>query len=197
MPGLKIRRLKKDPIPSIFPLFPSYLQTKSTAPRRALKRIHEHDGEDELQSKVPKNETVPSPEMIVEKEHSYCKPKAEVVQVLLEQEISRNEELRRKLNNSNLKNRRLEENFRGLIEVVAELKSKSLVGEKAAEVLKQAASEVPFELFQRLQKKLSQKVPPNQKYPQVLKSFALTLHFYSPRACRFVREVFELTLLKG
>ena len=193
-PGLKIQRLKKNAVPSIFPTFPSYLQTQPTTSRRALKRLESEKAAHEPCTKKPKVEPYLSPSLIVEIDHSYCKPKAEVLEVLLEQEISKNELLKRKLHNAKQSKRKLQQNWKDLLEVVTQLKTRNLVGEKAFEVLKQAASQVPFELVQRLQKKVTQTIPHNEKYPEELKSFALTLHFYSPKAYRFVRKVFDLSL---
>ena len=132
--------------------------------------------------------------MIVDIDHTYSKPSTEVLAILLDQEVSRSECLKKKLQKSNASNRHLQQKFNDLLQVVAELKTRKLVGVQGLEVLSEAASQVPLELFHRLQKKLTQGIPPSEKYPPVLKKFALTLHFHSPKAYRFVRRTFELAL---
>jgi hypothetical protein len=72
-----------------------------------------------------------------------------------------------------------------LADIVIQLKNRRLLGENAYEVLKKAASNVPFELVERLRKKLTTH-DTREKYPQSLKDFAMTLNFHSPKAYRFV-----------
>ena len=101
------------------------------------------------------------------------------------QEILKNQELRKKLLKTQTQKRRLHKNCQSLLEILQQLKKKKMVGQNAFEVLKQSASDVPFELFQRLQKNLTQNISTTAIYPDSLKNFALTLHFHSPKAYRY------------
>ena len=133
-----------------------------------------------------------TPAEAFQNDHAYCaSPKK--LKLKLDGEKARNEELQKKLRTCQRRNQRLKEQVGSLEEVLARLKKRHFLGENAIEVLKKCASEVPSELFSRLHKKLSGKSA-REAYPLTLKNFALTLHFYSPKAYRYVRQVFELSL---
>ena len=81
-----------------------------------------------------------------------------------------------------------------LNDVIKVLKSRNLVSESAEEFLTEAGSKVPAHLFQRLKDCKKHKSNRRKKYSKELKSFAVTLQFYSSKAYNFVRNTFGLTL---
>ena len=85
------------------------------------------------------------------------------------------------------KNRRLEKRNAKLNTILNDLREKSLLSTNSFNVLEDCAGGV-IDLLQRQQ---NQKSP---SYSSELKSFALTLHFYSPQAYRYVRKVFDTCL---
>ena len=188
VPGLKYRRLKPSAIPTIFEGFPEHLQPKKSAPRRVLKRVARSDEKENVVAPV----TEVLPEEAVKKDHDYC-PSPKKLKLLLDEEKTRNEELKKKLKSCQRSNQRLKEQVGNLGDVVARQKSRRLLGENAIETLQKCASEVPTALFSRLSKRLGGSSA-REVYPPSLKNFALTLHFHSPKAYRYVRKMFELSL---
>ncbi|VEN44792.1 unnamed protein product [Callosobruchus maculatus] len=69
------------------------------------------------------------------------------------------------------------------------LKKKSYISESSEDLLKASLSGSSLKIFERLLKG-----PSTQKYDPALRSFALTLSFYSPRAYNFVRSTFNKSL---
>lgn len=89
------------------------------------------------------------------------------------------------------KARRLKLKVNSLKGIIRILKDKNLISTRCEDMLKQCLSEVPFELLTRIKKTKSGK---GFKYSAALKSFALTLQFYSSKAYEFVRKSFDFSL---
>ena len=90
--------------------------------------------------------------------------------------------------------RRLTKKVETLEDVVKALKEKDLVSDNCVSVLEKTISGVSLQLVLR---QLAQRkdIPfSDRQYPPELRSFALTLHFYSAKAYNFVRETFDLAL---
>nr|CAI5861024.1 unnamed protein product [Callosobruchus analis] len=85
--------------------------------------------------------------------------------------------------------RRLRKKANNLQSVIDVLKKKALITENAEAAMKASLSGPAGEVFNRLLKG-----PSKQKYTPALRSFALTLHFYSPKAYSFVRKFFNSSL---
>ncbi|VEN56482.1 unnamed protein product [Callosobruchus maculatus] len=85
--------------------------------------------------------------------------------------------------------RRLRKKANDLQSVIDVLKKKALITENAETAMKASLSGPAGEVFNRLLKG-----PGKQKYTPALRSFALTLHFYSPKAYSFVRKFFNSSL---
>ena len=98
--------------------------------------------------------------------------------------------LRRKLKTQQQKSRRLKSKVTSLKQVVNELK-KTLIPTNCQEQLNHSLSGVSLALMKRL---LSKQKGKGCKYPHGLKSFALTLQFYSSKAYEFVRQKLNLAL---
>ena len=100
--------------------------------------------------------------------------------------------MKKKLKSSQTKTRRRNRKVSTLASVVSELKEKSLINSDCAALLETTFSGVPRELMKRL---VSQKKKKNPgAYPLELRSFAMTLKFYSAKAYNYVWKSFDLGL---
>ena len=100
--------------------------------------------------------------------------------------------LKKKLKASQQRSRRLKIKVKSLKTVVKQLREKQLISSNCEEMLNQTFSGVPLEVMKRITSgKVSGK---GRKYPPQLRSFALTLQFYSAKAYEFVRKTFNLAL---
>jgi uncharacterized membrane protein YheB (UPF0754 family) len=91
---------------------------------------------------------------------------------------------KRKLIAISRKHKHLRKTLDDLQNMLKDLKQKFSIQDHVHDLLKQAASEIPADLFRRLTKNVSSNMTSREKYPPALRTFALTLHFYSPRAYR-------------
>ena len=98
--------------------------------------------------------------------------------------------LKKKLKSSQQKTRRLKKRNATLKGIVKQLKERDLISSSCEEMLQRNFSGVPIELFKRM----SANSGKGCKYSPQLKSFALTLQFYSAKAYDFVRKTFNLAL---
>ena len=98
--------------------------------------------------------------------------------------------LKRKLKASQQKARRYKKRNAPLKDIVKQLKKTDLISSACEEMLKRNFSEVPLSLFKRM----SSNSGKGCKHSPELKSFALTLQFYSAKAYDFVRKTFNLAL---
>ena len=101
---------------------------------------------------------------------------------------------KKKLKVGQQKTRRLQKKVASLQGVVQSLQQSALISGDCAELLEKTFSGVPLEVMKRLmQNKANDKIS-REQYPPVLRSFALTLQFYSAKAYGSVRETFGLGL---
>ena len=104
--------------------------------------------------------------------------------------------LKQELNRVNLhvfsqqKSRRLKTKVTSLKNIVMQLRKKQLISSSCEKMLKRNFSSVPLAMLKRINSKSGK----GCKYPPELKSFALTLQFYSSKAYEFVRKTFNLAL---
>ena len=90
-----------------------------------------------------------------------------------------NAQIKKKLQATRMKNVRLKKKVKSLESVVQELKSRNLVSDECAEILENTCAEVPKEIMKRIILQKKNKNP--GAYPPQLRSFALTLKYYSAR----------------
>lgn len=102
------------------------------------------------------------------------------------------DELKKKLKSSQQKSRRLKIKVKSLKTIVKHLREKQLISTGCEEMLKQTFSGVPLEMMKRMTS--GKKSGKGCKYSPELRSFALTLQFYSAKAYEFVRRTFNLAL---
>ncbi|KAJ8348250.1 hypothetical protein SKAU_G00268390 [Synaphobranchus kaupii] len=94
---------------------------------------------------------------------------------------------RKKLRIQTQKTRRLKRKVFSLKDITGELQKKLLISTECADLL-ESINEVPREILTRIQQKRS------AKFSEELRQFAITLHFYSPKAYEYVREKFNFAL---
>jgi len=125
-------------------------------------------------------------------EHNYFRPSE-----ALKDEICKKDEKIKKLERevALLKKRNKRANakansFKGLVK---HLQEKDLIADSVTELLSQKGSKVPKQIFTRL---LDSKTNKKRRkfYTKELKSFAITLNYYSSKAYNYVRDVFGLAL---
>lgn len=86
------------------------------------------------------------------------------------------------------KNRRLTKKCKSLEDIIQTLTDNGLISTECRETLHQTISDIPAQLVKRLMKKK------NTSYSPELRSFAMTLQYYSAKAYEFVRKTFNLAL---
>lgn len=91
------------------------------------------------------------------------------------------------------KNRRQINKILSLVALLTCLKKNTLISDEQAETLK-ATNVKTKELYTRQMKNAKTGSVTTSKYSPALRSFALTLHYYSSKAYNYVRKVFNLSL---
>ena len=100
--------------------------------------------------------------------------------------------LKKKLKASQQKRRRLQANVISLKSVIKCLKEKSLISSHCESILHESLSGTALDLMERVvSRKKSDK---RYRYSEELRSFAITLKFYSSKAYNFVRKTLNLAL---
>ena len=102
------------------------------------------------------------------------------------------ENLQKRLTTSQKKVCRLKRKVSNLTSVVNELQVEKLISSDCASILETTFSDIPRELMKRLVMQTQKKNP--GAYPKELRSFAMTLKFYSAKAYKYVQESFDLGL---
>ena len=88
--------------------------------------------------------------------------------------------------------RRLRKRNAELKTIITDLRKQALISSNSVDILESCAGGIP-DLLKRQKAKLQNQTLPTTYSPE-LRSFALTLHFYSPRAYNYVRKVFDTCL---
>jgi hypothetical protein len=131
---------------------------------------------------------------ISHEDHSYAVPSKCILKRqrdCLQNEVTT---LQKKLKLSQQKARRLQVKCESLEDVLSSLKEKNLVTQSAFEILKESSDKIPSQVIQRL---FNNKLNPGVKrklYSNELRTFAVTLNFYSAKAYSYVRQHFDLCL---
>ena len=113
-------------------------------------------------------------------------PPAPSISEVMQKEIAKSSEqvikLKKKLKVVQQKNRRLSSKMETMKNVINQLSKKALISSSCEEYLQQRFSNLPLEIFKRHIGKSGKGV----SYSPELKSFALTLQFYSSKTYEFV-----------
>ncbi|GFR77033.1 THAP domain-containing protein 9 [Elysia marginata] len=207
--------LKEDAVPSVFDAFPSYLKTVK-ANRKAPKNRASTSAQQEQQNTVQVAKVIPV-------DHSYTStsehlspppqlPSPEVQPVSqsnsnpsqldspekaslkrkLEETNSKLSQSKKKIKTLQQTKRRLLKREEKLTSIIANLRSKNVLSTDSLSVLETCGSGIG-DLLKRCEAKSEGKGQP-AKYSAELRSFALTLHFYSPKAYAYVRKAFDTCL---
>ena len=125
-------------------------------------------------------------------DHTYCIKSPRRLKTQVYGLVDKIENLQKKVKISQQKTRRRNRKVSTLASVVSELKEKNLINSDCATLLETTFSGVPKELMKRLVTQKKKKNP--GAYPLELRSFAMTLKFYSTKAYNYVRKSFNLGL---
>ena len=128
----------------------------------------------------------------VHHDHTYCVSSPRRLKKKYDNLLDITENLQKRLKTSHKKVHKLRRKVNCLTSVVSELQKEKLISNDCASILETTFSEVPRELMKRLVTQTQKKNP--GAYPKELRSFAMTLKFYSAKAYKFVRERFDLGL---
>ena len=157
----------------------------------SIKRNYSEIGENEV-STSPKRARNTSYSEKGGHDHTYCMKSPRRMKNQVYDLTNKIENLTQKLKLSKQKTRRRNRKVSNLTAVVSELKEQNLINNDCATMLETTFSGVPKELMKRL---VSQKKKKNLgAYPPELRSFAMTLKFYSTKAYNYVRKSFDLGL---
>ena len=125
-------------------------------------------------------------------DHDYCIQKSpRKLNELLKKRNENIIKLKRNLKTKQQSLRRMKLKVTSLKSVFKELKERNLISSACEEMVKSTFSGVPLELINRM---MQRKTGKGCAYSPELKSFALTLQFYSTKAYEFVRRTFNLAL---
>jgi hypothetical protein len=194
------RKLLLTAVPTIFPAFPAHLQPPSPKRRRLLVRqAPEEAAYEEVESEQTAMDSSAPPSASgcgefpcadVRWDHSYSFPLGTGMGSL-RQECFRLRDILGDVTHSQSNLRRNWEKARQkhkrLKDVLDEIKVNKMVSSEGVVVLEQFEG-VALETVQELVSKRPKTAP----FPSAVKDFALTLHFYSPRAYDFCRKIFSL-----
>ena len=111
----------------------------------------------------------------------------------LEHAVSLGLSARKRLKYSQAKVHRLSRKVKSLTDIIVDLRKQNLISENCSNLLSSTCSGIPEQLMRRIVSQKAKK-PTRASYPDELKSFALTLSFYSTKAYNYVRKCFKLAL---
>ena len=90
--------------------------------------------------------------------------------------------------------RRLKRKVTSLSKLIDELQQKNLISVYGACMLSGCSAGAPLELFKRINRDKKLGHLSRDSYSPEMQKFAFTLHFYSPKAYKYVRSTFRLSL---
>ena len=177
------RHLKTEAVPSVFN-FPEHLKSSVKTTRLSPKRCStEQSVAPSLPAKSTKlqNESKNS----VQLDHSYpCKTSPRKLCAQYRKKIMQKDYRLKQLRKKKM---RLEKNVRGL---VSKLEAASVLSNQLSTTLIENFGHITTELIRNEAKNITKSC--GSRYGDEIKEFALTLHFHSPKAYRFVRKSLHL-----
>lgn len=102
--------------------------------------------------------------------------------------------LKLQLKASKQKIKRLSERVKTLKQLVLHLRDKKLINDETHAIIEKSCSGVPLSLMKRLFDNSQKGKVFRKKIPPELRSFEMTLSFYSTKAYEYVRKAFKLAL---
>ncbi|KAG5869148.1 hypothetical protein JTB14_031129 [Gonioctena quinquepunctata] len=106
--------------------------------------------------------------------------------------------IQKRLRANRSKTKRLKKKISNMGQIISDLRKRKLVSENALDVLEISCSKVSVSIMRKALRnaetlKKGKKLP-RDKIPEEIRSFALTLQFYSSKAYTYVRNTFDLAL---
>ena len=183
-PGVVGRRLHPDAVPSIFPTLKQYYQSSYKIRRSPVKRKYLSP------TKVVKS---------IATEHSYENhEKVEVGDIVSEtdNEIEKLQQrvikLKEKVKLLNQKLRRQQKKIETLEDLLGNLKEEECISNEQLNLMHHNFEGVAKQLFSDQARNATFDNKTSNRYSQETKQFAMTLHYYSPKAYDFARKVLYL-----
>lgn len=139
---------------------------------------------------TPDNIEIINSQSVNHDHHYYVSPSTLRKKLIKTKGILKNKERTIKLKKRQFQS--LQNRIKGLKEVITDLRRKNMVSENCFSCLNSISDQGVKEFVERAiknGKKLSKR-----QYPPALRSFAITLHFYSPRAYNYVRKKMNMAL---
>ena len=174
--GQTKKYLKPDAVPSIFD-FPKNLKT-SVKNRKPPTKRKAPSPKKTVPKKKPKYSTQPNMQ-----DHSYCTSPSKVIPRKKKSLVKKKKKIRALTS----KNLRKEKTIKGLVKKLENMKQLS---KEQSQSLLSNFGHMTRDIFLNEQKNANKST--TSTYADTIKQFAITLHFYSPRAYKFVRRSLHL-----
>ena len=180
-PGKDSRRLNEHAIPSLFPSFPEHLQKshvkrKSPRKRKVVKQatpsIEQPTYSEPSPSKIAKS---------IDSDHSYADDSLNAVE-----QLEQIKELQKQVKVLKQKIRRKDKKIKNIEQLFNSLEEKNLILEEQHSLLQHNFGGIAENLFQNQLKNVKCTTRHGYCYSEEIKQFAMTLHYYSPKAYDFV-----------
>lgn len=191
------RELKTEAIPSIFPAFPKHLQPVPKQPRRCLQRQVQEDGSTKnspematVNNDTPKVQHVfPQSTSAIAHDHNYSH--SFDIEVLKQKNDYLRDELAKKvksLNKYRARANRRTKQVQSLKSTLSQLKNEGLVSEEGHAHLNDRFSGIHLNVVKDIMRHKGDR----SSYDQDTKDFAVTMHYYSPKAYKYLSTIFTL-----
>ena len=185
---MSVVRLREGAVPSIFD-FPVHLQPKDQPKRKPPKNRHVAE---DIADNIEENVSASVSTLEIANPPITESPTKELLKRKQDETNENLERARKKIKLLHQTKRRLKKKNAMLHSVIEDLRKKSFISEQSLDVLQQCSGGIS-DLLKRQPAKLSQGKSAKQ-YSPALRSFAMTLNFYSPRAYKYVRTAFDTRL---
>ena len=175
-PGKRGRLLKPDAVPTEFPSHPNHLQIQEKPKRKSPKKR--------------RIEAPLSPSKVkqrIETYHAYSASETKASEKI--------QKLTTKVRTLQQKVRRRNRKVKNMKQLLLSLKKQQLVDSEQNVMLHSNFGNMAKELFKNQMKNASRHSVYGQRYSEGMKQFALTLHYYSPKAYDFVHKILALSLI--
>ena len=181
-PGLPNPRFKRNAVPSIFD-FPIHMLAPQKIPRRELKRISNSTDQNNPFDESMLTQNFSHVTQTNYKHKQANRKNSELTPTKLK--------LKRKIKVLQQKIRRQTKMISSLKDIIDNLKRNQLLKEAPAELLKDQFSGLTLEMLKNEMQNAKRKCR-GHRYTEEVKNFALTVHFYSPKAYSYMRKLFSL-----
>jgi len=177
-------------VPEVFNELPTHLRPqplkrKAPTPRSVSSALDGANANDPRNNEDDNVKKGLSASKIAKLDHPYAVPEAAKVKDIFKSHHKSLNSLQSRLRKTQQTNLRLKKKVNSLSSVVQDLGEKNLLSENACEVLKSSCN-VFDHLYERHKKNSDRSSPSREKYPPAIRTFALTLCFYSAKAYTYV-----------